>query len=691
MADIKLTIDEKEVVVPAGTKILDAAASVGIKIPTLCHVAELKAFTSCYMCVVEVAGAAKPVPSCSTEALDGMVITTRSPLIESTRRMALELLLSDHCGDCYAPCGVTCPTGIDIQAYLKLIATGDRRAAHRKVKETMPLPACLGRVCPHPCETECRRNRVDEPITICWTHRFLADEDMQSGDSYIPACAPDSGHKVAIIGAGPAGLSAAYHLRRRGHAVVIFEKQEAAGGMLRWGIPYYRLPAAIIEAEVKTITDMGVEIQYGKELGKDITLGSLKAAGYEAIFLGVGAQEAMKMRVDGESLPGVMSGLEFLARVARNQPVELGEKVFVVGGGNTAIDSARTARRLGAEVTILYRRTREEMPALDIEIEAALQEGVQIEYLTAPLSVKQIADTLSLTCQRMELGEPDASGRRRPVPIKGSEYTKECTTIISAIGQRVDMECLEGEDVTCTLDGRITVDPQTGLTSIPGVFAGGDCVTGPDIAVRAVGAGRLAAASIDQYLRGEPVVGYGPDFASTMGKLNEVDPQRFVRYQKSARAHMPELELERRVTTFDEVEAGLTLEQAIAEARRCLECGCAAVPTCKLKAYATEYGAKAENWAGKMRGYTFDGSHPDLYMETGKCIQCGACIRACRDIRKLEVLTFVNRGFEARVLPYFGLPLGQTTCDGCLECVKVCPTGALTATRPERVNKSYEM
>lgn len=317
-----------------------------------------------------------------------------------------------------------------------------------------------------------------------------------------------------------------------------------------------------------------------------------------------------------------------------------------------------------------------------------MQEGIQIEYLTAPMSVRNLAEDLSLTCQRMELGEADRSGRRRPVPVKGSEFSKTCTTIISAIGQRIDMECLEGEDVACTLDGRITVDTVTGATTIPGVFAGGDCVTGPDIAVRAIGSGRLAAAAIDQFLRGEPVIGYGHEFASTMGPLNEVDPERFVRYQKAGRAQNPEISLERRVSTFDEVETGLAPEQALAEARRCLECGCAAVETCKLKLFATEYGADAAEWAGKRRGYTFDGSHPELIHETGKCIQCGACVRACRDVRKLEVFTFVARGFDARVLPYFGLPLGKTTCDGCLECVKVCPTGALVATHPERVEKT---
>jgi formate dehydrogenase major subunit len=686
VADIKMVIDGNPVVVPDTATILEAATQAGIQIPTLCHVAELKRFTSCYMCVVQVEGLPRPVPSCSTQVGDGMVVHTNSPAIRETRRTALELLVSDHCGDCYAPCHLACPTGIDIQGFLKAIAEGNDRASLELIKDAMPLPASLGRICPHPCETECRRNRVDEPLGICWSHRFVADKDLRRPDGYVPEVAPETGHKVAVVGAGPAGLSAAYHLRRKGHAVTIFEMQEAAGGMLRWGIPYYRLPAAVLDAEIKVITDMGVEIRYGQKMGRDFTIGSLKEAGYEAIFLGLGAQEASRMRVDGEDLPGVWSGLKFLAKIARGESVDVGDRVLVVGGGNTAIDSARTARRLGAkEVVILYRRTREEMPALDVEIEAALQEGIQIEYLTAPVSVQALAGELSLTCQRMELGAPDASGRRRPVPVKGSEYVQGCTTIISAIGQRVDMECLEGEDMACTLDGRINVDPVTGATSIPGVFAGGDCVTGPDIAVRALGAGRLAAASIDQMLNGRPVIGYGKEFRSTMGALAEVDPARFARYDKAPRVHMPELSIEQRVAGFDEVELGLEEEQARKEAKRCLECGCAAVLTCKLKQFAGEYGAEASVWAGKMRGYAYDGSHPDLYQETGKCIQCGACVRACRDVRGLEVWSFVYRGFEARVLPYFGLPLGQTTCDGCLDCVKVCPTGALVARRPERL------
>ena len=691
MADINVTVNGKALQVPPGTTVLQAARLAGAQIPTLCHVAELKQFTSCFMCVVQVEGRPKPIPACSSLVSEGMVITTDSPAIRETRRTCLELLLSDHNGDCYAPCHLTCPTGIDIQGFLKLIAQGEFRKSLELIKEATPFPASLGRICPHPCESECRRNRVDEPLAICWSHRFVADLDLESGNPYIPPCAPDTGKRVAVIGGGPAGLSAAYHLRRKGHAVTVFEQHEAAGGMMRWGIPYYRLPAAVLDAEIKVITDMGVEIRYNQKLGRDFTIQSLKDAGYDAIFVGVGAQETTRMRVEGEDLPGVMPGLEFLARVARGDYPELGDSVVVIGGGNTAIDSARTALRLGArEVTVLYRRTREEMPALDIEVEEAMKEGVKFEFLAAPVSVQEVHDGLMLTCQRMKLGEPDASGRRRPVPIEGAEFRKTCGTIISAIGQRIDMECLEGEKVTCSSDGRIEVDPLTMQTTIPGVFAAGDCVTGPDIAVRAMGKGRLAAVSIDQYLRGEPVIGYGYNFNSSMGKLDEVDPERFARYEQAPRVKMPELEIERRVRTFDQVELGLTPESAVAEAKRCLECGCAAVNTCKLKEYATQYGARQDVWAGERRGYFIDNSHPDLYMETGKCIQCGACVRACRDIRKLEVFTFVYRGFRARVLPYFGLPLSQTTCDGCLECVKVCPTGALVATR-KVVEKAYDL
>jgi len=331
------------------------------------------------------------------------------------------------------------------------------------------------------------------------------------------------------------------------------------------------------------------------------------------------------------------------------------------------------------------------MPALEIEIEEALAEGVKIEFLSAPISVQSVHEKLSLTCQRMQLGEPDDSGRRRPVPIDGSEFSKVCRTVISAIGQRIDMECLEGESVTCSMDGRVSVDELTMETTIPGVFAGGDCVTGPDIAVRASGAGRLAATSIDQYLRGQPVIGYGFEFNSSMGELEDVDAGRFERYEEAPRVKMPELDMTGRRTTFEMVELGLEEEAARAEAARCLECGCDAIDTCKLKEYATNYGARQDAWAGAMRPYTIDASHADLFMETGKCIQCGACVRACRDVKGLEVFTFVQRGFEARVQPYFGLPLAETTCDGCGECLKVCPTGALVSTHPEVIEKAYTL
>ena len=644
------------------------------------------------MCVVEVEGSPKPVPSCATAVTDGIKVTTDSPNIRQTRRTCLELLLSDHSGDCYAPCHLTCPTGIDIQGFLELIAAGEDRTSLELIKDATPFPSSLGRICPHPCEDQCRRTRVEEPVSICWSHRYVGDKDLASDERYLPHCQPDTGHRVAVIGAGPAGLSAAYHLRRMGHAVTVFEKQEAAGGMMRWGIPYYRLPADLLDSEVQVIADLGVEIQYGRVLGRDISLESLKADGYEAIFVGVGAQESSSMRVEGEDLPGVMSGLDFLARVARGVHPDLGNSVVVVGGGNTAIDSARTAVRLGVkDVTILYRRTRAEMPALEIEIEEALAEGVKIEFLSAPVSVQSVQEQLSLTCQRMELGEPDASGRRRPVPIAGSEFSTTCGTVISAIGQRIDMECLKGESVTCSMDGRVSIDDLTMETTIPGVFAGGDCVTGPDIAVRASGHGRLAAVSIDQYLNSVPVVGYGFRFNSTMGELDEVDPERFARYVPSPRAQMPMITLARRRSTFDMVEQGFDEETVRGEASRCVECGCAAVKTCKLKEYATGYGARQDAWAGDRRGYAIDLSHPDLFMETGKCIQCGACVRACRDVKKLEVFTFVNRGFEARVLPYFGLPLADTTCDGCGECLKVCPTGALVSTHPEKLEKAYDL
>ena len=679
MKKVHLMIDGQELAVPADWTILEAARDAKIKIPTLCYHPELEVFNSCLLCVVQIEGMARPVLSCGTVVRDGMVVDTRNKLIRETRRMALELLVSEHCGDCIAPCRYEgCPAYCDIQGFIRRIAQKDFAGALRVIKEDIPLPAALGRVCPAPCEDECRRHRVEEAVSICSLKRFPADWDLEQEAQYLPHLAPDTGHQVAIVGAGPAGLSAAYYLRQMGHAVTIYEAQEKPGGMLLYGIPAYRLPHDELAAEIKTITDLGIEVQYNMAVGSDVSLEELQQK-YQAIFLGIGAQNSRMMRIPGEDSGRVWGGVEFLGEVARGKDVEVGNRVVVVGGGDSAIDAVRTALRLGARSSIFYRRSRQEMPALDIEVEEAEEEGVELNFLVTPIAITETDSGLVVTNVRMELGKPDASGRRRPIPIKGSEFDVECDTLIMAIGQVIDSGFMKGSQVEISRWGGIIVDEKTLQTSVPGIFAGGDGVTGPDIAVRAVAAGHRAAFSIDQYLQGQEVVGRPKPWNSAMGKLEEVTEARFAHVAKAERAKMPHLELSQRSITFEEITLGFPAGTAIAEAERCLACGCAAVDECQLREYAIEYGVDPLRFTGSGKEYSLDNSHPDLVHEAGKCIQCGMCVRVCQDVKELNVFTFVNRGFEAQVLPYFGLPLGKTVCDGCLKCVEVCPTGSLMA------------
>lgn len=538
MGTVTLTIDGQELSVPDEYTVLQAAEAAGVEIPTLCYHPSLQVFNSCLLCVVEVEGARRPLLACGTKARDGMVVHTSTELIRDTRRVALELLVSEHCGDCVAPCRLGCPAHCDIQGFIRAIVHEDFADAIRIIKEDIPLPIALGRVCPAPCEDVCRRDRVEEAVSICSLKRFPADWDLENGP-YLPDLLPDTGFKVAIVGAGPAGLSAGYYLRQLGHAVTIFEAQDEAGGMLRYGIPSYRLPHDDLAAEVATITALGVEIRYGVKVGQDITVEQLRQD-YDALFLGIGAWLSRPMRVPGEDLENVWGGIDLLGAVARGESVDLGRRVIVVGGGNTAIDASRTALRMGAETSIFYRRSREQMPALDIEVDEAEEEGVQFNLLVNPISIEKSDTGLKVTSIRMELGEPDASGRRRPMAVPGSEFEVECDTIIMAIGQQVNLDCVKDMEMEMSRWGTIVADEQTMQTSVPGVFAGGDAVTGPDIAVRAVGAGHVAALSIDQYLQEKELVGRPAFWNSSMGELAEVTEERFSHVDKADRAqHAP--------------------------------------------------------------------------------------------------------------------------------------------------------
>lgn len=684
MSDVLVKINDIDVKVPAGSTILDAAKKAGYSIPTLCNAEGLEPFTSCFVCAVKVEGGrGNLVPSCATKVRDGMSVTVESDEINATRKMCINLLVSDHCGDCLPPCETTCPASIDIKGFLKLISMRKPEEAASLIREKAPFPGSLGRICPRPCEAECRRTRVEDPVSICFMKRFASDEELKKyGAPQFPEKCASTGKKIAVIGAGPAGMTAAYFLNQAGHDVTVFEKNSKSGGMLRYGIPFYRLPDSALAAEMDAVEKAGVTVKYNTEIGKDIKVTELEKD-FDALMIAMGAQGASSMRVEGEDLEGVYSGIEYLGQVANGVYPEVGKKVVIVGGGNTAIDASRTALRSGADVTILYRRTRAEMPANDFEIEDALEEGVKIDFLNAPVGVRRENGKLYVNCIKMELGEPDASGRRRPVPVDGSEYELEVSSVISAIGQRVLPEAVAELGIEISKWGTVVTDEQTFMTSRKGIFSAGDCQTGADMAVRAVGNARKAAVSIDQYLKGEEVKGEKVLFNSQMGALDEVPESLFEGFESEDRIKMPLINHEVRVSGFDEIEKGFDYEAAVKEAERCLKCGCDKIEDCKLREYATEYNADQSLFGGDRRGYSQDTSRTDIKMETGKCISCGSCVRACAEIKGLDVLSFVNRGFKTRMTVPFGRSLVESSCDGCGECVKVCPTAAIMGTKKE--------
>ena len=466
------------------------------------------------------------------------------------------------------PCRATCPIHVNAQGYIALISVGKFEEALALIRQKNPFPGITGRICTHPCESVCRRKDVERAVAIDGLKRFVSDlEKEDKTDLTVP---PENGKKVAIIGAGPAGLLAAFDLRKMGYRITIFEALPVAGGMLAVGIPEYRLPRTVLNKEIGYLLQMGVELKLNTPIGSTLTLQDLKAKGYEAIFIATGAHQGRKLGLEGEESQEIHA-VDFLRKVALGESVKIGEKVVVVGGGNAAIDAARTAFRLGTkEVTIAYRRTRAEMPAQEEEIEEAEHEGIKIEYLTAPTRLFiENGQIKGMECIRMELGDLDESGRPRPVPIPGSEFIIKADTIIPAISQSSDLSFLSKKDgIKTTRWGGIEADPLTLETSVKGIFAGGDAVTGPQTYIDAMGAGRKAAISIDRYLKGEDLRA-GREEEGPQKDYIKVDIDG-VEYRE--RAPMAALPLKER-RNFHEVSLGLREEDVIREAERCLQCG----------------------------------------------------------------------------------------------------------------------
>lgn len=564
-------------------------------------------------------------------------------LVQQARRDYHEVFLSHiethNCssGACVklapAPCQMTCPAGLDIPTYVTLVGAGRYSEAVDVIRRDCPFPWVCGLVCTRPCEFMCVRGRIDTPIAIKSLKAFAAERALSDGSYGNPERAPDKGRKVCVVGAGPAGLSAAYYLALKGYQVRVLEAQSVPGGMLLLGIPRYRLPREVIDREVAMLEELGVEIAYDTRFGTDVTLAELKNEGFEAFLFSIGAHNAFKLNIPGEDdYPQVIEAVDFLRRVALGDRRVPGKSVVVIGGGNVAIDAARTCLRLGSRsVTLSYRRSRSEMPADEEEVDHAEEEGIKLDFLTIPVEVVGKSEKVAgLRCLRAKLVTVEGSQRKSPKPIEDSDFIMDADVVISAIGQRVDSDCMRSVGLLkWSRRNTVSANMVSMETSVPGVFAAGDAVTGPATVIEAIGAGKRAANAIDRYLAGIPQPNM-PPVPVRRGRIDWIDVSASSKMTLQ-RPQMPLLMIERRRTTFQQVELGLDENMVREESRRCLRC--------------------------------------DI------CLRCGKCVEICRDKMGVNALEMGYFDFDHPVETDFRVT--QERCILCGACAENCPTGAM--------------
>jgi formate dehydrogenase major subunit len=717
---IRIEVDGRVVEGFEGQTILEVCRDNGIEIPTLCYEPKLPGFGACRMCVVDVEGEEHPPISCSRAAEAGMKVQTQTDEVRRLRRTNLELIFSDHNAYCLPPCQFKCPSHIDIPGFLKQNAEGNFRESTRIFKRTIPFPSVLGRVCPAPCEEHCRRDEVDEAIAIRDSHRYAGDMVIKSMlddgvDPPVPfEVQPKTGRRVAVIGSGPTGMAAAYYLLINGHDVTVLERDPAPGGMLRYGIPQYRLPKVeVLEAEYESVTRLGGKMVCNQALGRDFSLDDLQLQGYDAVVIAIGCYDTNKLGIPGEDAAECLDGLEYLrtATLGLPYPGHAGKRVVIIGGGFTSMDCSRTSIRQGAsEVTLVYRRDMKDMPAAN-EIHEAIEEGVTAIFQAGPTKVvtDDHGNVTGVEFIRMRLGEPDDSGRRRPEPASGTEFVVPCDRVLLAIGQGPEIDWIGpgSRGIKTTKNGRLQGDAVTFETGRVGVFVGGDVRIGASTVVQAIAEGRRAAYAVDAYLKGRDL-----GAIKTRQTLAEPQPEflsivPFTAEVKEPRYRMKALEADRRNDNYVEYEIPYSREEIVAESTRCLQCTCEAIGYCDLRRLGIEYGTTLQTlepqhhqgagyrsvtenrFTGVNHDYIRDDSHAFILREPSRCIDCGRCAQVCAEVVGAACYDFMRIGFDTLVTTPLDMSLNDTPCVSCGRCAETCPTGALMP-KP-RVLQKYEV